>query len=301
MATAFVSADSDVFRFSSGMPRTYAGPMEPTEGLGVLGLELKNTIAQLLQERLAGFDSLKESSPLEDILPPPGLEAFAVSATMRTATMRLTKEVVPSKVHSLSQMLLSFPAPDAQSGWTTAMVKNIPPKLQQFQLMQVLDKLGFSNSVDFLYIPPDCGRYSARLLPRNRGIAYINFTTPAEAADFSEVAHGRLLPHSTWKKAVEVSAAPIQGFDANAQKHMAKLMDPTARNKPLLFREACPPSLDVIEGARQAGLQPAPESHHVLDSDVDACTGSVCSGCGAAGSPSCASFCFRCGARLPAN
>lgn len=121
---------------------------------------------------------------------------------------------------------------------TTVMVKNVPPKLQQFQVVQVLERMGYAGQFDFLYIPPDCGRYSKLLLPRNRGIAYINFKSPLLAQQFLEATQGRLLHHSTWKKAVEVSAAPLQGFDANVRKHLAKLQDPSARSKPLLFREA---------------------------------------------------------------
>lgn len=87
---------------------------------------------------------------------------------------------------------------------TTVMVRHIPPKLSQRQLLRELHDLGFSDRFDFLYIPMDSRRRS------NRGIAFVNFATPDSATEFANIVNGRHLRHPSSQRGVEVLPADLQ-------------------------------------------------------------------------------------------
>lgn len=106
---------------------------------------------------------------------------------------------------------------------TTVMIRNIPNKCSQRELIAELESVGFQGCFDFLYIPLDLGTMS------NVGYAFVNFTHPAHAARCMEV-----LPQHHFRrqrkmgKGVAVCAAHMQGLEANL-RHYEKSAVNTSR------------------------------------------------------------------------
>lgn len=94
---------------------------------------------------------------------------------------------------------------------TTLMIRNIPNRYTQRELIAELEDLGFVGAFDFLYIPLDKGTMS------NVGYAFVNFTTSDWAqrcmAAFQNYRFKRHRKISS--KIAAVSVAHIQGLEAN--------------------------------------------------------------------------------------
>jgi len=94
---------------------------------------------------------------------------------------------------------------------TTLMIRHIPNRYTQRQLITELEDLGFAGSFNFLYLPLDKGTLA------NVGYAFVNFLEPSWAdrcvavfQDYSFRCHRR---HT--RKVAAVSVAHIQGLEAN--------------------------------------------------------------------------------------
>lgn len=94
---------------------------------------------------------------------------------------------------------------------TTLMIRNIPNRYTQRELIMELEDLGFAGTFDFLYIPLDKGTMS------NVGYAFVNFTEPSWAqkcmASFQNYRFKRHRKISG--KIAAISVAHIQGLEAN--------------------------------------------------------------------------------------
>jgi RNA recognition motif-containing protein len=94
---------------------------------------------------------------------------------------------------------------------TTLMIRNIPNRYSQRELIQELEDLGFPGTFDFLYMPLDKGTMS------NVGYAFVNFVEHASAVKCIEVFkeyHFKRHRKISGKMAA-VSVAHIQGLEAN--------------------------------------------------------------------------------------
>lgn len=94
---------------------------------------------------------------------------------------------------------------------TTLMIRNIPNRYTQRELILELEALGFAGTFDFLYAPLDKGTMS------NVGYAFVNFIDHTWAAKCMESFHGyRFKRHRKASgKIAAVSIAHIQGLEAN--------------------------------------------------------------------------------------
>jgi hypothetical protein len=148
-------------------------------------------------------------------------------------------------------------------GLTTVMMKHVPNKYSQRKLLREIISAGFQGNVDFIYLPMD---------PRtkaNRGFAFCNLDTPAMAMRFFKVFHGKMLRSFDAEKCIEVSAAEIQGFEANAEHYLsAKALRRNTRDnysRPMFLRPL-PEHLyttglsSVIDPDSQVGLTPGNSS-----------------------------------------
>jgi hypothetical protein len=95
---------------------------------------------------------------------------------------------------------------------TTVMIRNLPKRLNQQDFLSELDACGFKGKFDFCYLPRD---FSSG---RSKGYAFLNFGTTADAAAFTAMWHKtRRLGLHNREQALDVSAAHIQGYEANVK------------------------------------------------------------------------------------
>jgi len=119
------------------------------------------------------------------------------------------------------------------SGCTTAMIRQIPSGYTQRKLMREINCAGFLGRYDFFYLPMDARSHV------NRGFAFVNFTSEAAAAEFYNKFHETRLKHIKSDKAILVLPADIQGFEANATRHLAaaNTQKRKPQTKPIFFQQ----------------------------------------------------------------
>jgi hypothetical protein len=121
---------------------------------------------------------------------------------------------------------------------TTVMIRSIPNKCSQRELITELERAGFQGCFDFLYIPLDLRTMS------NMGYAFVNFSHPVHAARCMKV-----LPNHHFQrqqkmgKGVSVCPAHMQGLEANLQ-HYEKSAVNTSR-----LRQRRPVVMNVMNSA----------------------------------------------------
>lgn len=96
-----------------------------------------------------------------------------------------------------------------QQAITTMMLKNIPCRKSQEDVMAQIDKKGFGGLYDFFYLPRDV-KFRANL-----GYAFINFVSPDDAARFQQEMNGYRFANSGSSKACAVVPAHVQGLMNN--------------------------------------------------------------------------------------
>lgn len=155
---------------------------------------------------------------------------------------RVIRSDQPSEVDSSWTASPTHVRPTAQAGivgsdspmfsdQTTVMIRHIPPKLTQRQLLKEVNDLGLAGRFDFLYIPMDSRRRS------NRGIAFINFVTPAVATEYASAQHKQTLRHPSSQRPLEIMPADLQGFEANVAHHTDALQNQADANRPLILKK----------------------------------------------------------------
>lgn len=119
------------------------------------------------------------------------------------------------------------------SGCTTVMIKHIPLKYTQRQLMQEINKKGFADTFDFLYMPADARNHG------NRGFAFVNFLDAAIALDFYQKHHGRKLQKYNMEKTMIILPADLQGFERNVEQYIVsrKSRKQVPHAEPAFFRQ----------------------------------------------------------------
>jgi len=101
----------------------------------------------------------------------------------------------------------------ASEGFTTLMVRNLPHNLSQSDLLRELDRSGFQDLYDFVYMP------SIFHSGRGKGYAFINFVCPTVACFFMSAWHkSHRFAVAKNTKTLDISVACVQGRDANVLK-----------------------------------------------------------------------------------
>jgi len=88
---------------------------------------------------------------------------------------------------------------------TTVMLKNIPCRKLQEEVMELMDQNGFAGRYDFLYLPRDVK------LQANLGYAFINFLSSEDARQFAKAMNGYRFTGSASSKSCLVVPAHVQG------------------------------------------------------------------------------------------
>ncbi|KAF4729436.1 hypothetical protein FOZ62_024894 [Perkinsus olseni] len=149
--------------------------------------------------------------------------------------------------------------PTPQGGLTTWMMRNVPNRYTQGELMQEISFSGFEGKFDFFYLPID------RVSMANAGYCFINFTTAEYASEFFDSFAGRVLGRFGSRKVVEVVPAAIQGFYQNLS-HYSKKVVATEDNpelRPIFLVNGRP-----VKFARPGGLHGCTESQNGLEPAV---------------------------------
>lgn len=106
---------------------------------------------------------------------------------------------------------------------TTVMIRNIPNRIGQRELVAELEDAGFQGCFDFLYLPLDLGTMS------NVGFGFVNFTHPTHALRcMQELPKHHFKRQRKTGKAVAVVPAHMQGLEANL-RHYEKAAVNTSR------------------------------------------------------------------------
>ncbi|KAF4680544.1 hypothetical protein FOZ60_013275 [Perkinsus olseni] len=154
----------------------------------------------------------------------------------------------------------NHPARQKQNGGvTTWMMRNVPNRYTQGELMQEISFSGFEGKFDFFYLPID------RVSMANAGYCFINFTTAEDASEFFDFFAGRVLGRFGSRKVVEVVPAAIQGFYQNLS-HYSKKVVATEDNpelRPIFLVNGRP-----VKFARPGGLHGCTESQYGLEPAV---------------------------------
>jgi hypothetical protein len=139
------------------------------------------------------------------LAPPPG-QFTEVSPRHGRTSQEMTHSSVP-KSHNMVQIAKS----SMNEPPTTLMIRNIPGKYAQTDLMADLNDTGFGNAYDFLYLPIDKGTSN------NVGYAFVNFVDPAVAAQCMQSFAGHRFTqlHRSSNKAARISVAHLQGLEKN--------------------------------------------------------------------------------------
>jgi hypothetical protein len=96
---------------------------------------------------------------------------------------------------------------------TTLMICNIPCRITQQQLVDVINGMGFSELYDFLYLPT--GGRSSTVGSSNLGYGFINFTDPSNADPFTQAFAGYQFEGTSSTKVCTVRPAHMQGLESN--------------------------------------------------------------------------------------
>jgi len=141
------------------------------------------------------------------------------------------------------------------------MLRNIPNRYSQVQLLDLLGGEGFAGLYDFVYLPMDFRNGV------NLGYAFINMLTHEAATDLTEKFQG----FTTWcfdsAKVCEVSwAHPHQGLVAHVERYRnSPVMHPTMPEeyKPMVFKDGVrilfPPATKAIRAPKlRPGQEKAP-------------------------------------------
>lgn len=99
----------------------------------------------------------------------------------------------------------------AEAGPTTMMIRNVPYRYEQQELLEELEEFGFEGTFDFFFVPKDFGSM------RTMGYAFINFIDVGSAMRCQKELEGYMFTkhQQTRKKVATVSVAHLQGLQAN--------------------------------------------------------------------------------------
>ena len=102
------------------------------------------------------------------------------------------------------------------------MLCDIPCRMSINQVLDAINQVGFSRTYDLVYVPsrPGSWRPKKTKSPQNMGYAFVNFTKPEFAAQFTIVFKDFAFPDSASTKLTFTKPAHTQGYEAHLQMHM---------------------------------------------------------------------------------
>ncbi|CAK0835990.1 unnamed protein product, partial [Prorocentrum cordatum] len=118
---------------------------------------------------------------------------------------RQAQEIRQSILQQEASLVRAAPAAPSAPAITTLVVRNIPMAATQRDLLDLIDRCGFARRYDFAYTPTDFDAGTTEVL--------VNFVTPGDAREFSEMWNGARLTGAGPAAAIlEVEASQLQGY-----------------------------------------------------------------------------------------
>eukprot|EP00746_Dinoflagellata_sp_MGD_P157167 gnl/MRDRNA2_/MRDRNA2_86122_c0_seq6.p1 gnl/MRDRNA2_/MRDRNA2_86122_c0~~gnl/MRDRNA2_/MRDRNA2_86122_c0_seq6.p1 ORF type:complete len:340 (+),score=44.63 gnl/MRDRNA2_/MRDRNA2_86122_c0_seq6:130-1149(+) len=128
-------------------------------------------------------------------------------------------------------------------GVTTLMIRHIPCRFTQEEVMRHLDSLGYGRKYDFFYLPQDIRSRS------NLGYAFVNFVDAATAKSCQDTISGHAFGGCRSRKVCIVVPAHIQGLD-NLVTHFRSTAVMRSGHGPLFLNNALPvPQMELLKPA----------------------------------------------------
>ena len=136
-----------------------------------------------------------------------------------------------ARLHSTGNEKAPLSASQQAASVTTLMIRNIPNRYSQSELLMEIREAGFDTKFDFFYLPMDHETHA------NFGYAFINFVDEREVAPFTKRFNGLKLNRFTSNKIIQIVPAQLQGFQANLQHYCKKAVctDDNIDYRPLFF------------------------------------------------------------------
>ena len=168
---------------------------------------------------------LVDDCPTTSCSPRPGSDASRCSSPSEREKA-WQKEYRHSLVPKTVNLKDEYQQVQGQQEITTLMIRNIPNRYSQRDLIAELEDLGFGGKFNFLYIPLDKGTMA------NVGYAFVNFIDKESAKQCMDAFYDyRFKRHrKTSGKVASVSAAHLQGLEANLA-HYERAVVNTAKLK----------------------------------------------------------------------
>lgn len=166
----------------------------------------------------------------------------------QTATIRVKgyrHKLVPKSM-DLKEAFKNAPP---TSPLTTLMIRNIPNRFSQADLISELEELGFGGSFDFLYAPTEKGaKRSTRrgTMNSNVGYAFVNFLDAPWADRCMDRLSGHTFRNS--QRVASVSVAHVQGLAANMAHYEKAVVNKQTDRRPIVFA-----NLFAVVDAEQVG------------------------------------------------
>jgi len=176
-------------------------------------------------------DEMESEASLQKTLSMSSLSTMALDDTeSEDGSAAQTKGFKHSIVPKTAVLEEASIACDSQADATTLMIRNIPNRYSQDELIDELEGLGFSDTFDFFYAPIDVGTMG------NVGYAFVNFVDAAAARRCHEVLDGftfekHLKSTTSRRRAAKVSVAHLQGLEANLKHYEKSAASKKARGR----------------------------------------------------------------------
>lgn len=176
------------------------------------------------------------------VAPPPGLDDCESENVAPVVSNRVDRPLQKEYRHKQVPKNINLEVEYKYSGQagppTTLMIRNIPNRYSQHELVQELEALGFAATFDFFYMPVDHGRHrhhGVRKSTSNVGYAFVNFVLHIDAEACMDAMRDYVFKLYGHKVAV-ISVAHIQGLEANlAHYEKAAVNAPKCENGPLVL------------------------------------------------------------------
>jgi hypothetical protein len=179
------------------------------------------------------------SKPPHSPPPPPQLEVSPKESTNSAIEGIASTQIIPgrqnnhhSRLHATGTEKAPLVSHSGQgSSITTLMIRNIPNRYMQSELLAEIREAGYDKKFDFFYLPMDHETHA------NFGYAFINFIDERTVEPFTKRFNGLKLNRFTSNKIIQIVPAQLQGFQANLQHYCKKAVctDDNVDYRPLFF------------------------------------------------------------------